>query len=154
MFIRRFLCLALISTAPALSAGVARAQEVAKAPVAARDLPRGTVLTPDDLEYREISSSGAGSVRFAELGWVTRSVIRKGDALRYPLVQPVALVSVGDSVDVLIHQGLVTLRVRGQARGSAGAGESLRVRLGTGRIVEGVVDGPGTVEIQSPRRAS
>lgn len=134
-----------------VGAGASAAQEP-QVPVAARDLPRGVVLTGADI--RMGVGPGVGrSGELGEAGWVTRRVVRAGEVLRAPAVGRPRVVKSGDEVEVRWAGGAVSVVVRGVAAGSAGVGERVRVRLGTGWRIEGVVIGPALIEIQSPGRA-
>jgi flagella basal body P-ring formation protein FlgA len=114
--------------------------------VAARDLPRGSVLTAGDVERRP-GSAAAGAAAPGP-GWVTRRVIRAGEVLREPAVAPPDVVRAGETVHVVWQRGGVQLSLRGTAARSAGAGERVAVRIGTGWRLEGVAAGEGIVRIE------
>jgi flagellar basal body P-ring formation protein FlgA len=130
--------------------GAARlAAQEARVPVAARDLPRGAVLSEGDIAFR--SATGGRSSESAAAGWVTRRVVRAGEELRPPAVARPDAVRSGEEVVVRVRQGTVLLTLRGTAAAGAGIGEKVWVRVGTGWRVEGVVAGPGEVTIEPPR---
>jgi flagella basal body P-ring formation protein FlgA len=120
------------------------------APVAAREIMRGTVLTDQDVTYPagvERDSTGA------PVGWVARRVISAGETLREPAVAPPDLVRVGDVVQAVFSQGGLEIRLIGRAMGAARAGEKVMVRIDTHRRFEGVVVGPRLVNIDIPDRS-
>ncbi len=120
------------------------------APLAARDISRGTVLTERDVTYpagAERDSTGA------PVGWVARRVISAGESLREPAVAPPDLVRVGDVVQAVFSQGGLEIRLIGRAMGAARAGEKVMVRVDMHRRFEGVVVGPRLVNIDIPDRS-
>jgi flagellar basal body P-ring formation protein FlgA len=120
-----------------LSAMPAFAQE---APVAAADLPRGTVLAAEHV---------APPVDSAVLGWVTRRTVSKGEPLRAPAVAPPDLVKSGEVVRLVWRQGGIEIQLVGKAMGSAGKGETVQVRVDSKRRFAGVVEGPGLVRMDA-----
>jgi flagellar basal body P-ring formation protein FlgA len=134
-----------------LLAGAVPLPAMAQVPVAARDLPRGATLTPADILLRE--GTGGDAAEAVTAGWVTRRMIRAGEALRAPAVGRPDAVRSGEEVTVRLRQGTVQLTLRGVAAAGAGIGETVWVRIGTGWRLEGVVAGPGEVSIESARGA-
>ena len=130
----------------ALPASPLAAQESA-GPVAARELPRGAVIRPADVD-----GANPGEA-LAVLGWVTRRVVRAGEPLRAPAVAPPALVASGETVQLLWSAPGMELRMRGRALGSAALGETVGVRLDVRRRFEGVVVGPGLVRMEPSRES-
>ena len=118
----------------------------AQAPVAARDLPRGAVLTAEDVVVSDADTLAGGTDR---IGWVTRRVINEGEILREPAVARPQLVKSGDTVDLIWSTGTVQIKARGQATGSGAMGDRVTVRLDTRRRLEGVVVAPGVVRLNS-----
>jgi flagellar basal body P-ring formation protein FlgA len=114
-------------------------------PVAARELPRGAVIRPGDVDGANASEAQA------VLGWVTRRVVRAGEPLRAPAVAPPALVASGETVQLIWSAPGMELRMRGRAMGSAALGETVGVRLDVRRRFEGVVVGPGLVRMEPSR---
>lgn len=136
-----------------LLAGAARAEAQSApresgAPVAARDLERGIVLTAADIAYAP-ADGGAGGAAAAPIGWVTRRVVSQGEALREPTISRPDVVRSGESVQLVWSDGAVELRVRGTALGAAAQGERISVRVDGRRRFEGIVVGPGLVRMES-----
>lgn len=117
--------------------------------VAKHDLPRGVVITEDDVVLQPSSgrSGEAGGP-----GWITRRLVRAGEELRPPAVARPALVGRGETVEVRRATGTVQLSVTGTAVAGAGLGERIRVRIARGWTVEGVVVGPALVELTNESR--
>jgi len=110
---------------------------VAAAPVAA-----GTVLSAQDLKEQEIElSREAGQpVRDAQL-LAGRTLLRNanpGQPLRADMVRVTAVVQAGDPVRLRILGKGYSVVAAGQAMGSAGDGQPVRVRTELGKILTGV----------------
>lgn len=129
-------------------------------PVAAREILRGARLAPEDVAWQESVAWGPPSGRPAEagwpsppdggeglVGWEALAALRPGDELGPPRVRPPEVVRSGEAVRVQLRQGALLVEARAEARGSGGLGDRVRVRLGNGRVVEAVIQGPGLVEI-------
>lgn len=120
-----------------------------RARVAARSLPRGHALTTDDMAEAEEVRWGhpVEEESQAEVGWVTRRVLKKGDALRPPAVAPPLAVRSGRPVSVVWRRDGVGLRVDGKAESSASLGEQVLVRTESGKRLKGVVIAPDVVNV-------
>ena len=114
--------------------------------VAARDLPRGHVLTAADVAPFTPSL----------VGWTTRRVITAGQPLREPAVARPATASAvtpGQRVAVLFREAGIELRLAGVAAGAAPLGARVKVRIdpssraGQPRRLEGTVVAPGVVQL-------
>lgn len=116
-------------------------------PVAARDLPRGTVLQREDIALAP-AAAGGGAVADPE-GWLTRRVIAEGEVLREPAITRPNLVASGEVVQLVWRQGSIELRLIGRAMGSAARGERVHVRVDSKRRFAGVVEGPALVRIEA-----
>lgn len=126
-----------------------RAGVEARAPVAAREIPRGAVLAEEDVALAPLLEWGAPRARGEApgAGWVARRRIAAGEPLRDPAVGPPLLVRSGEEVRVVWRRGEVTVTARGSALGSASRGERVSVRVDGRRRLEGVAEGPGIVRI-------
>ena len=132
----------------ALCAGLARAQESSRrVAVATHLLPRGTVLTAEDIVYRDSTIRGPIDTNTVAAGWITRRLIGAGEVLRAPAVERPALVSANSPVDVEWADRNVMLTLRGIATRNAALGERVPVRTGFGHRVDGTVIAPGRVRI-------
>jgi flagellar basal body P-ring formation protein FlgA len=117
-------------------------------PVAARDIPRGAVLSAIDLLDQAVP---AGETSPVGAGWITRRLVRAGEPLRPPAVEPPRLVERGAAVEIRGASGAALITVRGTALGHGALGDRVLVRVGTGWTLEGVVDGPGTLVLNGAR---
>lgn len=119
--------------------------------VADRPLDRGDTLRAGDLRREDRVVRGRPPERDSvRPGWVARRALRAGEPLRPPAVTPPAAVESGAAVKALLSHGSVELAVPGRASGSAALGETVRVRLETGRRVLGVAVADGVVRIERP----
>jgi flagella basal body P-ring formation protein FlgA len=107
---------------------------------AARELPRGTVLTVAD-----ISGDTANTSPIA--GWVTRRVVKMGEPLREPAISSAPIVTNGERVVLRATIEGVTVSRPGTALADGAIGAAVRVRLSSQRTVSAIVTGPATVRI-------
>ncbi|MEO7085031.1 MAG: flagellar basal body P-ring formation chaperone FlgA [Gemmatimonadaceae bacterium] len=138
----------VIVVAVAMVASCAGAQApVAHIAVAARALPRGTVISTNDIVYKDSTVRAAGDSSRVVAGWVTRRLIAAGEPLRAPAVEPPNIVAANQSVDVEWKDQNIELTLRGTASRAGALGDRVSVRTESGRRVEGIVVGPGRVRI-------
>lgn len=153
---RGFRLLSGVAAAAALflAAGGLHAQTAGQAAlaVAARDLPRGVVLTAQDIVSAPLPA-GRDTAGIARPGWTTRRMLTAGEPLVVPAVAPPDLVEAGQTVQAVWRHGAIELRLAGQATGSGALGERVLVRIDTRRRVQGVVVGPALVQLESPDRS-
>lgn len=121
-------------------------------PVAARDLTRGQILAATDIEWREDVQYGGRQETAAVPGWEVARTIARGETLRPPSVRPAPAVRSGESVQVIWSSERVRLSLEGVALATAGPGEPVRVRLATGRRVQGIAEPGGSVRIEGGAR--
>ena len=120
--------------------------------VAARPLPRGHLIEPGDLETtsRDVSGlvGGYHSTARELLGQrLTRNVAR-GVVLSPTLVKDRTLVSRGQRVTLSVIGESIDIRMAGVAVSDGSKDQLIRVKnSGSGKIVEGRVRSPGTVEV-------
>ena len=118
-------------------------------PVAARPLPRGTVLDLADMRITdEVRWGEPGSEpEWARPGWEVQRLLREGEALRAPSVRAPYAVQSGRPVRILWERGRLGLQVQGKAAGSAPVGDEVFVRTESGQRLRGVVVAPGVVNV-------
>ncbi|MEO7966238.1 MAG: flagella basal body P-ring formation protein FlgA, partial [Gemmatimonadaceae bacterium] len=118
-------------------------REAALVRVAARQLPRGTVLTDRDMVVAPDSPSVtvALSGTPVSVGWVTRRLVRVGEALRAPAVAPAPLFSAHHPVRFVVKRAGIQMSIDGVALIAASLGDTIPVRLGAKRRMMGVVSG-------------
>jgi flagellar basal body P-ring formation protein FlgA len=143
----RALALALGLLAAGAGGVGAQARGAGVAPMAARDLPRGAVLVAADIALPGPDSAGS------PVGWVTRRVVAAGELLREPTIAPPPAVTAGERVQLLWQDGVLEVRLRGQAMGSAALGERVTVRVDARRRFEGVAVRSGVVRIETQARS-
>jgi flagella basal body P-ring formation protein FlgA len=119
----------------------ATAPVAAVAPVAARDLARGTILAVADVR--------ADSVVQAErlAGWEVRRVLKAGEPLKAPAVEPPALVLPNRTVTLEAQVAGIRVTRTALALGRGTLGSRIPVRLDHQRIVSATVTGPSTVRV-------
>lgn len=129
--------------------------------VAARDLPRGTVLRAADMDTVIVASASASGSRTSssgpasrsalpDEGWMVRRLVHRGEPLRAPAVVPPPLILAGSPVSLVWEVGGLRLTRSGTAVGPAHAGETVVVRVDARRRFVGVASAPGTVTIVPP----
>ena len=129
-----------------------RAGTEVRGAVAARDLPRGHVVTGADMEvgarteWGEPREGRAGGVA---AGWVTRRVVSAGEPLVAPAVEPPLVIRSGDTVRVAVRRGQASIEVRGVAAAGGRVGDRVPVRVGTGWKVDATVRGAGVLDAGS-----
>jgi flagellar basal body P-ring formation protein FlgA len=115
--------------------------------IAARALTRGTVITVDDIIYKDSTVRASGDSSRVAPGWVTRRMIAAGELLRVPAVEPPNVVQANQSVDVEWKDQNIELLLRGTVNRSGAIGDRVTVRTESGRRFEGTVVAPGRVRI-------
>jgi flagella basal body P-ring formation protein FlgA len=115
--------------------------------IASRALARGTVITVDDIIYKDSTVRAAGDSSRVAPGWVTRRMIAAGELLRAPAVEPPNVVLANQTVDVEWKDQNVALTLRGIVTRSAAIGDRVTVRTESGRRFEGTVIASGRVRI-------
>lgn len=152
---------AVLLVAPALArAQTSRtARQASATPTAARTLPRGVVLTAEDIAAGESAPSALSAQRSSLVGWTTRRVIAAGEPLRAPAVAPPAdaavpntaagasAVRAGQPVVVVYRDAGVELRLGGVAAQDGAVGARVAVRLDARRRLEGTVVASGVVRL-------
>ena len=117
--------------------------------VAARPLERGHHIEADDIRLVEVVRYGneqppSGSVQ----GWEVARTIGAGEALREPAIRRPPIVRSGAAVRVLWANDKVVLALAGTALSTGAVGETITVRLETGRRVRGVAQSDGTIRLE------
>lgn len=116
-------------------------------PVAAHEIPRGTVLSAADIAWSDSVVAHVVTRDTVQAGWVARRSFRAGEVLEAPGVSPPDLVTSGNVVSVIYMAPGVAITVRGTAVGSGAKGDEVYVRLDNRRRLRGVVAGANTVRV-------
>lgn len=142
-----------------------RAGVIASVATAARALRRGHVLQAEDIRFDQQivwgppagSEDLAGAKHLAKAeadpylaGWVVQTRVQTGALLVEPAVAPPSVVKSGENVSVSWSTGAIRLTLMGRAMGTARAGESVLVRLETGKRLRGIAEADGTITVSHP----
>lgn len=123
----------------------------ARVPVAARNLANGETLKAADVafEERDISSPGMGPFPTAEQ--VEGRILVRGYLAGQPIVstafRPNPVVANGDPVKVIVRGAGFSIVTTGVALSQANEGQPLRVKLESGKTVQGVARPGKQVEV-------
>jgi len=125
--------------------------------IARRAINLGAVISESDLRlmqmtFDRVDRAGAVDLRRV-VGQRARSFVPMGAVLRMEDIEPVALVSRGDLVDLFARTGAVEIRTSARAMGGGGLGDLIRVRDLNHKRQEfdAVIVGPGRVRIGGRR---
>lgn len=121
--------------------------------VAARALPRGTVLEAADLvmEERNLGESPSGYLTDPQeaLGKRTTRPLLLGLPITSPVLEPIRLVARGQRVVLVVESPYLSVRTAGTALEDGAAGDRIRVQNSESKkIVEGVVGDDGVVRVR------
>jgi flagella basal body P-ring formation protein FlgA len=119
---------------------------------AKRSIPRGTVLSKDDLCLEEMNISKAPTGIVTSLadatGKLAKRRIKTGCCLKHRMLEEPPLVHEGDRVKLVVRTSLLTVSTVGVSKGRAGKGEKVQVEnLASGKTVVGQVADESTVEV-------
>ncbi|BAK78135.1 flagella basal body P-ring formation protein FlgA [Pseudogulbenkiania sp. NH8B] len=117
--------------------------------VATRPLKAGELLAPDDVRLAEMTSPALSRNVLNRLdqaiGQSMRSSVPAGAWLRSFMLQQPDVIRTNQRVKVLAQGDGFVATAEGTARGNAAVGESVRVRMASGREVSGVAQADGSV---------
>jgi flagella basal body P-ring formation protein FlgA len=121
--------------------------------VAARDIPRGAMVGPTDIEMRKEAlaqtSDGAHFEPAAVLGMVAKKTIFPGQVLSRHHLEERLLIRRNQTVDVLVRAGAVQLQTRAVAKMDGRAGDTIVcVNPGSKEQIQGVVLPDGTIRVE------
>jgi len=107
--------------------------------VAKRDIPKGKVIAPEDLETKRMRrySSMESNLGVEEVvGSVARRVIQKGTLIRPSMLEPRYEVKRKDRVRVLYQKGAIRIEIVGVALDNGKKGDIIRVKnLSSGKVL-------------------
>ncbi|MDI9440564.1 MAG: flagellar basal body P-ring formation protein FlgA [Firmicutes bacterium] len=118
--------------------------------VAARDLPRGHVISAEDLALESKQSRTASAVYNVEelIGLRTTRYVRSGSEITHSAVEVVPAVERGDTVQIIVRTEGIAVSAPGTARAAGGLGEIIPVENTLSRkVVYGRIVAPDTVEV-------
>jgi len=120
--------------------------------VAKRDLKKGDVIRPSDLEVKESYLHGAGGVYPAALedvlGKVATKEIPAGETFTKQLLDDAIAVQKGEVVSITAESKTLVVQGKGTALEKARIGDLVRIRSASGREVTGMVTGHDAVTVE------
>ena len=118
--------------------------------LSARQLPSGHVLQKQDLISRTIEVSQTEGLTDPKqaIGMVLRYSIAAGQILRETMLRQPFSVKQGQIVHLVVQGDGFSIRSEGAALANAGEGKSVRIRSISGRVIGGVAQANGEVEIE------
>ena len=120
--------------------------------IAARELPRGKILTTDDiiLEKRDIATIHRGYLEKIDyaIGKVLKRSLRRGQILTASHATAPQAIKKGSRVTIVANSGAIAIRMKGKALSSGARGERIQVQnLSSKRELDATVISPGIVEV-------
>jgi len=115
----------------------------------ARQLPPGHTLQEQDLASQTTETSRMEGFTDPQqvLGKVLRYGISAGQVLREDMLRQPYSVKQGQVVQIAVQGNGFSIRSEGVALNNAGEGQSVQIRVSSGRVVSGVARAGGLVEI-------
>jgi flagella basal body P-ring formation protein FlgA len=119
--------------------------------VARRPLPAGTGLLAEDVEIRRITLGQAPGDYFRGMeqlrGAITARPVASGQAITLDLLKRRQLVRPNQRVRLLAEGAGFQVSQEGIAQNAAYMGETVRVKMPSGRIIQGVAEADGSVRV-------
>lgn len=113
------------------------------------NVPAGTVLTEADASEAEVDWAAEPAAVVADpalwVGQVASRQLLAGQALRQSMVRAPHLFKAGAQVRVVVGGPGFAVSATGQSMAAGAAGQTVRIRMGNGKIITGVVDETGAV---------
>lgn len=120
--------------------------------VTTRALERGQTLGAEDMTMQTLDLTQLPQGVYADpgplAGKLTRVRIGGGVPLRPDMLRSAPVVLHGDTVRIVYAREGIHVMSEARAMGSAGVGESVQVRTASGKVLKGVVQAPGVVELR------
>lgn len=115
----------------------------------ARQLPLGHALQEQDLASQTTESSQSGGFTNPKqvIGKVLRYGIAAGQVLREDMLRQPYSVTQGKIVQLAVQGSGFSIRSEGVALNNASEGQTVQIRVGSGRVISGVARTAGIVEI-------
>lgn len=130
----------------------ARIELYADVAVLTRNLGRGDVITPQDVQLRRMNTAQAGFGHIEDIervvGMELRRPLRSGETVRLSHLLVPEIVRRGDSVILEAQNGGLSVVMEGTALANGKVGDQIQVRNSTSeRVVDATVVGPGRVRV-------
>jgi len=118
--------------------------------VSARQLSQGHTLNEEDLasQTTEISRAGGFTDPNQVLGKVLRYSITAGQILREDMLRPPYWVVQGQAVQLIVEGSGFSIRNEGIALNNASEGQTVQIRINSGRVISGITTASGVVKIR------
>jgi len=128
-------------------------------PVLAHRLEGGTTIGAADLDWIQVPEDRVTADVVTEANQLINHEVRRdtaeGDLLRSRDVIPPRLVQRGSLVTMRIETPYITVTAQGKSEQDGAEGETVRViNTQSNRVIEGVVTGPGIVEIHTAQKVA
>jgi flagella basal body P-ring formation protein FlgA len=125
---------------------------IADVVVTARGVARGQVLSQTDLTLlsRDVTQLPAGVLNDLEqaLGKTVVAALPGGTAVRADMLRAPPAISQGQAVRIIYQGGGFSVSSEGRSLSTAAVGQPARVRIASGKVLEGIVHSPGVVEVK------
>jgi len=120
---------------------------------ASRLLPKGHIISKDDLVPTMMKLNRNNSVYFVKLenliGKEVKRTISTGKIIKPRFVAPARIVRRGQNVTIIAITESIQVKMKGRALTDGAKGQTIRVRnLKTKRVVQGIVTNPGYVKVR------
>ena len=120
--------------------------------MSAHALARGQLVAMEDVAMQRLDLTLLQRGIYTDLqqviGKVTKSAVAGGVPLRADLLRGQTVVTQGQQVRVVFAGKGFHVSSEGKALGNAGVGEPVQVRTASGKLLKGIVTGPGVVQVQ------
>lgn len=132
----------------------ARIIEYIKVPYATRNIPKNTLITLDDFDYKSVPDNNSNrnnkySDVYKLMGKKSSRYITKGDIIQNDYVLEEKIIKRGDKVIVVVQVGAVSVKTVGTALENGNEGEIIKVSRdsSTKKILQGTVQPDATILI-------
>jgi flagellar basal body P-ring formation protein FlgA len=120
--------------------------------VSTRAIARGQVLKADDVALQNLDLTqlprGVLTDTSEAVGKTTTSHVNGSMPLRADMLRAAAVVLQGQTVRIVFVGRGLRVSSEGRALGNAGTGEPVQVKTASGKLIKGIVQGPGVVEVK------
>ena len=118
--------------------------------ISSKPLQQGQVLGVGDFNVQsgELSQPGIITDEAQALGKVLKFSIGAGQLLKQDMLRPPYAVTQGQTVQLISEGRGLRIRTEGQAMNNAAEGQSAQVKVASGKIINGIANKNGTVEVR------
>lgn len=135
-----------------------RAYQMVRVPVLKSALRAGDLIGAADLEHIRVRQAALPGDTLIDESRLVGMAVRRGATVGQPLqandVEAPVMVRKGQGVTVTLRNGAVALTLQGRAMQNGSAGDTIRIlNNASNRVIEGVVTGFQTADVQPPSAA-